>query len=113
MVGGQTAELPLNWNVPLSCVPPIRSFELFELTERLWNCSVERPLLIGTSWFGTRESIDLQKAVPAASSPRESHFDETSAYCPSERTTPPSEPVMNVSGCPGSVTIACWSGWLA
>ena len=41
----------------------------------------------------------------AGSSPRESHLAETSANLPSERTTPPSEPAMNWSGLPGTVTM--------
>jgi len=50
--------------------------------------------------------------VSAALSPRVSHFADTSANLPSERTTPPSEPVMNCNGLPGTVTTACWSGWI-
>ena len=69
-----------------------------------------RPLLMSVSWFGTREVSDLQYAVSAAFRPRVSHFADASANAPSERITPPSEPTMNRSGLPGTVTSACWSG---
>ena len=63
------------WNVPLSCVPPCRRFcGRCALTDRLWNCSVDRPLFMLTSWFGTRLSRLLQKAMSAAFRPRVSHL---------------------------------------
>ena len=66
-----------------------------------------------TSWFATRLSRLLHSAVSEVPRPRSSHLAETSANLPSERTTPPSEPVMNCSGLPGTVTTACASGWIA
>src|SRR3954453_23650141 len=111
MICGQTTREPLYWNVPLSYVPPwSRLCGRCALADKLWNCSVDRPLFMFTSWFGTRFSRLLQYAVLAAFIPRVSHFADTSAKLPSERTTPPSEPVMNCRGLPGTVTIACWSG---
>src|SRR6185369_8417718 len=111
MICGQTLGEPLYWNVPLSCVPPCRRFwGRFVLADRLWNCNVDSPLFMFTSWFGTRLSRLLQYAVLAAFIPRVSHFADMSAKLPSERTTPPSEPVMNCSGLPGTVTMACSSG---
>src|SRR5205814_9353172 len=98
---------PLYWNVPLACVPPCRRLDGFcRLAERLWNCSVDSPLFMLTSWFATLLSKLLHSAVSAAFSPRVSHLYEMSTRLPSERTTPPSEPTMNCSGLPGTATIA-------
>ena len=59
-----------------------------------------------TSWFATCQQ---------ACTMRGRRIESTCCTCrdvrelPSERTTP-SEPVMNCSGLPGIVTMACWSG---
>ena len=104
---------PVVWKVPLSCVPPWRRFcGRCALTDRLWNCSVDSPLFMLTSLFATRASSRLHKAVSDSSRSRVVALAETSPNLPSDRTTPPSEPVMNCSGLPGTVTIACWSGWM-
>src|SRR5437588_6749046 len=104
MICGHTWDDPLYSNVPLSCVPPIRLFwGLFGSADRLMNCSVSRPALMSVSWFGTLDRRDLQYALSAAFIPRESHLYETSAKLPSERRTPPSEPVMNCAQLPGTV----------
>ena len=63
------------------------------LTERLWNCSVEKPrLMLFASEFGTRDSRPLQNAVSVGFSPRVSHLAASFTKCPSELMMPPSEP---------------------
>jgi hypothetical protein len=37
---------------------------------------------------------------------------DPSTSSPLERIRPPSEPSRNSAGFPGTVTIACWSGWI-
>src|SRR6266550_6430076 len=114
MICGHTCDEPPYSNVPLSCVPPIRLFfGLFGSTDRLWNCSVARPPFSVVSWLGTCDRSDLQYALSAVLSPRESHLYDTSAKLPSDRMTPPSDPAMNCSGLPGTVTRSCWSGCIA
>ena len=68
-----TPECPLGSQVPLSCVPPIKSFESKGLTDRLWNWSVERPLFRPVSSVGTRDSSCWQIARFAALRLREAH----------------------------------------
>ena len=63
--------------------------------------------MLFANWFGTRERRLSQSAVPAAFSPRVSHFAATFANVPSELTMPPSEPSQYRYGLPGNVTIAC------
>src|SRR5262245_66632162 len=99
MICGHTLREPLYWNVPLSCVPPCSRFcGRWALTERLWNCSVDRPLFMFTSWLGTRPSRLLQSALSSALSPRVSHFAAVSATLPYERTTRPAEPALHWRG---------------
>src|SRR6185295_17548110 len=114
MICGQTTRVPLYWNVPLSCVPPCRRFlGRWALADRLWNCSVDKPSFMLMSWLATLFSRLLHSARSAAPRPRVLHLDEMSTSLPSERTTPPSETVMNSSGLPGTVTVACSYGWIA
>ena len=97
--------------VPLSCVPPCTSFGFAGFTDRFWNCSVGRFLFRLVYAPGTAESSDLQTATSLLDSfERESQRDDVSTTVPSDRISPPSEPSMNWSGLPGTVTSACWSG---
>ncbi len=58
---GQTTEEPEYCQVPLSWVPPWALFcGRCWLTDRLWNCRVEKPAFMLRSWFGTRLSRLLQ-----------------------------------------------------
>src|SRR2546430_17212611 len=99
MICGQISLEPSYWKVPLSCVPPCsRLCGRCALNDRLWNCSVFNPRFMSVSWFGTRDSSDLQSAVSAGLSPRESHLYETSANWPSERMMPPSDPAVKTDG---------------
>src|SRR5437588_1098383 len=43
--------------VPLSCVPPMMSFAVFTLTDRLWYWSVSSPAFIDVIVAGTFESL--------------------------------------------------------
>src|SRR5580765_8600492 len=113
MICGQTFDEPWYSKVPLSWVPPIRlPVGFFGLADRLWNCRVERPLFRTVVSLGIRFSSDWQYARAAPVSPRAAQALEPSTYVPLERTTPPSSPSKNCSGLPGTVTIACWSGWI-
>src|SRR4029453_14967248 len=112
MICGQTTADPVVSNVPLSCVPPIRFLESNGLTDRLWNCSVDRPLFKLNRCEGTRESSCWHNVKPFPVRPRAAHCAETSVKSPLERMSPPSEPSKNKYGLPGCVTIACWSGWM-
>src|SRR5215213_5222380 len=109
MICGQTTDEPVVSNVPLSCVPPWRCFGLSAATDRLWNCSVERPLFRSYSCVGTAESSCLQRAMLVGPSGRVSHCPEMSAKLPLVRTRPPSEPKIAES-VPGIATMACSSG---
>src|SRR4029450_12057947 len=48
-------------HVPLSCVPPCRKPTSCGLTERLWNCSVDRRSFRPWSRDGIADSICLQR----------------------------------------------------
>src|SRR5512136_148595 len=104
--------LPSDSQVPLSCVPPWRTFTLNGLTERLWNWSVGSPLFRLSSLDGIAESICRHRSSDAPLSPRlgSSHHDDRLTSSPLERITPPSLVSMNWNGLPGTVTIECWSG---
>src|SRR5262245_17397773 len=106
---GQTCAEPYVSNVPLSWVPPWRCFGLYAATERLWNCSVESPLLTSTRTVGTADSNCLHSARLAPVSGRESHCDEMSAKSPLDRMRPPSPPKIAAFE-PGISTMACESG---
>src|SRR5438477_12118887 len=86
-------------------------FTFAGFTDRLWNCSVLRPLFRLVSTLGTADSSCLQRVSPSPESPRESQRDDVSASVPLERITPPSEPSQNCSGLFGLTASACWSGW--
>src|SRR6266516_5957881 len=112
MVCGQTGVPGLGRsNVPLSCVPPCRSFELAGFTERLWNWIVSSPTLRLTSCLGTRDSSCWHRVRSLPTSERKLHREEVLEKTPSDRTTPPSEPSKNWLGLAGFVTSTCWSGW--
>ena len=59
-----------------------------------------------------RDRSDLQYALLAGLRPRLSQSARAVDNHRSGRTTPPSLPSMNWSGSPGTVTSACWSGWI-
>ena len=83
-------------------------------TDRLWNCRVERPLFMLTSLL--RHPVE-QALAERRVRRRRARARRTWPRRP--RTCRPSgrrrrrAPVMNCSGLPGTVTIACWSGWIA
>src|SRR5580704_1680657 len=81
--------------VPLSCVPPCRSFTLNGFTDRLWNCNVVNPLLMLVSLVGTRESSCWQQVSTAPDNDLDAQFAEISVTCPLERIVPPSEDSQN------------------
>src|SRR6266498_4007329 len=111
MICGQVCE-PLNWNVPLSCVPPWSRFVgCCADADRLWNCKVESPRLRLVRSVGTRARRLLHFARSAALRPRELQAADPSVLCPLARTTPPSEPSSHWYGLLGLVTRKCWSGW--
>src|SRR5262245_3002926 len=110
MVCGQTTLDPVVSNVPLSCVPPCTSFEFPGLTERLWNCSVCRPLFRLVYEPGAADSSCLHRLKFGSTRLRPSHLAEMSTSVPSERMSPPSSPSQYCSGLFGFTTSACWSG---
>src|SRR5438067_294603 len=107
--------LPLMAWVPLSCVPPKRSLSGFcTLTDRLWYCSVPRPLFIVEIIVGTFESQLVQSVrfAPARGSPVEgsirlAHWLETSLKEPFRRQIPPSFAMKTMSGLNGVDAIEC------
>src|SRR5690348_15147699 len=92
MICGHVVGEPYVSHVPLSCVPPWRCFGLSGATDRLWNCSVDRPSFRLDRRVGTAESNCLQSALLVAPSGRPSHCDEMSAKLPLVLTRPPSDP---------------------
>src|SRR5262245_1689984 len=109
MICGQTTAEPVVSNVPLSCVPPCRCLGLSEATDRLWNCSVDRPLFMLNRCDGTAESSCWHSARFAPLMPRELHCEEMLVKFPLERMRPPSPPKIAAS-VPGISTTACESG---
>src|SRR5262245_55872387 len=109
----QVFGLPLVCHVPLSWVPPCSRFLSCGLTDRLWNCSVLRPVFILSSLDGIRDSICWQRARALPDRPRFGSVqnDERSTKDPLERMTPPSLLSKNWNGLFGLTTNACWSGW--
>src|SRR6266545_2979721 len=110
IVCGQTTFEPEVSNVPLSCVPPWTFFAFAGFTDRLWNCSVCRPLFRLVYAPGTADSSCLQRLRLGSVRPRPSQRDEMSTSVPSDRIRPPSEPSQNCSGLLGLTTSRCWSG---
>src|SRR6266852_6493085 len=110
MVSNQLASLPRYDNVPLSWVPPSRSFAFCGLTDRLWNCSVASPPLIAVRLVGMAESHCWQSARSAPVTPRPAQTPELSVNVPPVRNTPPSLPMKAISGLLGAYAKTCWSG---
>ena len=79
-------------------------------TDRLWNCSVDRPAFRLVQVVGTLERSSWHFAMLIGPSGRESQSDDWSAKAPDERMTPPSEPSNTCVGLFGLTTSACWSG---
>jgi hypothetical protein len=60
LVGHRTFE-PVYARVPLSCVPPINDVNGRQgLTDKLWNCSVDRPAFMLISLRGTLDRRRVQ-----------------------------------------------------
>src|SRR5262245_53248980 len=103
---------PVVCQVPLSCVPPCSRLVLNGLTDRLWNCSVLRPLFRPSSLDGIRESICRHRSRAAPDSCRfgSSHHADRLTNSPDDRMTPPSLVSKNCNGLLGLTTRSCWSG---
>src|SRR5262245_3321545 len=109
MICGQVTAEPFVSSVPLSCVPPWMCFGLSGATERLWNWSVESPLLRVKRCEGTADSNCWHVARLIGPRGRLLHCGEMSENVPLDRTSPPSEPKM-APFVPGISTIAWLSG---
>ncbi len=107
IVCGHVVVEPCVSNVPLSCVPPWMFFELRGFTERLWNCSVWRPLFRLVYVLGTADSSCWQRVSSEPTSPRPEHRLEALASVPLDSIRPPSEPSQYCSGLFGFVISAC------
>src|SRR6478672_13395707 len=87
MICGHSSDEPLYSNVPLSCVPPMRLFcGCLGSNEKLWNCSVTRPLFRTVVWSGPRHRSDWQYATFAGTVLRLAHSSEASANLPFVRS---------------------------
>jgi len=106
--------------VPLSCVPPITSFESDGLiaTCRTGACCSASVDVFDQRRHPRQQSLARLVApdVTGSGAPPlrngESHCDETSANDPLVRIIPPSEPSKIWVGLAGLIAIACWSGWI-
>src|SRR5579884_1229561 len=81
-------------NVPLSCVPPIRSLRGFcGLYVTLWNWMVDRPAFKLKMRVGIADNHAWQSVRSVPLNPRLLQSLEESVKAPLVRTRPPSEPV--------------------
>jgi hypothetical protein len=96
-----------------ACRPCRRFLGRCALADRLWNCSVDKPSFILIELVRHALSRLLHSARSAAPRPRVFALGRDVHELAVGTDTPPSEPVMNSSGLPGTVTIACSSGWIA